>query len=74
MPRSRAPRTPQTRYDRDAAAARCAPKPDPNAIHHFRCMRCERLIWAHGIATECHQCIDSAIHAYGMGPVRGEEK
>jgi hypothetical protein len=52
-----------------------APKripPDFTAVHHFRCNRCDRLIWAHSIVLECHNCINHAIRAFGLGALQGE--
>lgn len=65
MPRSRAPRVLQTRYDRAAAAARCAPKPDPNAWISLLCERCQRPFKYQGIARHCVHCISSAA-AHGV--------
>lgn len=46
--------------------------PDPKAIFHYLCVRCERPMWTHGITTECHNCIDAALIAWQLGPIRGE--
>lgn len=61
----------RSRVLRRERAVKAAP-PDLNAIHHFRCQRCERLMWTRGIATECHNCINAALSAWQLGPIRGE--
>lgn len=67
MTRSLAPR-PRAR----ARPPRKIVAPDPNTVHHFQCLRCQRLMWTRGIATECHNCIDHAIKAWELGPIQGE--
>lgn len=51
-------------------AARGA-KPEPAAVFHFRCQRCDRLIWSRGIVTECGVCSDAGAAVYGI-PLRGD--
>jgi hypothetical protein len=41
-------------------------------VFRWRCNRCDALIFAHGIATECARCIDKAVTAFGLGPIQGE--
>jgi hypothetical protein len=60
MPRSRAPRALQTRRERDAALARCAPRPDPAAWLSLICERCEQPFKFRGIARHCVICISQA--------------
>lgn len=64
MTRSLAPR-PRTKPIRKPVP------PDPKAVHHFRCDRCNRLIWSHSIVTECMPCIDQAVKAFELGPLQG---
>lgn len=45
---------------------------DPDAVHHFRCSRCNRLVWAHCVVSECQPCISHAVRVFGLGPVQGE--
>jgi hypothetical protein len=46
--------------------------PDPDAIHHWRCQRCNRLFWARGIEAECIPCVDHALKAFELGPIQVE--
>jgi Zn finger protein HypA/HybF involved in hydrogenase expression len=40
-------------------------------VWHFRCQRCDRMIWSHEIQSECYRCMDQAVRVYGLGPLQG---
>lgn len=45
--------------------------PVPELVLHSLCDRCGRLIWSHGVATECLPCMHQAARVYGLGPIQG---